>query len=251
MCTLRLLVYAVAVNFLAVALFACATQQSVVEDDEAASSGVVELSEGVRVNRVERWVEFDAEVCAIEDPDVTVPLYLEQAVCSWDTREHESLFATGVVPSVIHTGLLLVGAEPGRPARWEADGADGLRAVPATGDRLDVVVLWETGSGEEEERPLSVFLRSAVDGASGDEVHPWLFAGSRSDGRRHPVTGSAYAADATGTVVGLSSFGTEVVSHAEQHHPDSLVDEPRWIARFESLPAIGTAVRIRLLKARD
>jgi len=74
---------------------------------------LVELSDSVRVNLTDRYVEFDAEAVAIEDPDVTVPLYLELAVCLWNTKEHESLFATAARPSNIHAGLLLLDARPG------------------------------------------------------------------------------------------------------------------------------------------
>src|SRR5262249_42393464 len=42
--------------------------------------------------------------------------YLEHLMCSKGTKEHEAILATDAVPNQIHAGLLLTGAEPGKPA---------------------------------------------------------------------------------------------------------------------------------------
>src|SRR5437899_803009 len=43
---------------------------------------------------------------------------LEHLLCRENTKEHESVLATEAVPRLLHTALLLTGAEPGHPVRF-------------------------------------------------------------------------------------------------------------------------------------
>lgn len=200
----------------------------------------------MRLNREERWVEFDAEVCAIEDAASGVPFYLEQAVCTWNTREHESIFATSAKPSTIHAGLLLLGAQPGSPGSW-AERTDGqFVPINPTGDMVTIEVRFIRDSGVSESFELARFIQTIPIDKETESQIKWVFAGSRERVRRSGESSVLYEADLTGTVVGLSSFGTEVIAPTRFHSPDLATQPALWIADFSELPVAGTPAVIRV-----
>ncbi|MEL6330435.1 MAG: YdjY domain-containing protein [Planctomycetota bacterium] len=203
----------------------------------AALSQPVEIQPGVRIDREARTVEFDG-VVAIDCHDPETPIvYLELVVCTPDTREHESLVVTTVQPSAIHAGLLAVGAEQGSPGRVEWDGAT-PRRIPASGEPLRVELVTEAGARVEAAERWMV----REDGELGDTWR-WVFAGSRWVEWRGQAF---YDADGAGTVIGLATFGSEVVSPVRVISPESSVDAPVWIANAKLVPDRGEPVTVRL-----
>ena len=85
--------------------------------------------------------------------------------------------------------------------------------------------------------PIVLPLAEAIEDAR-EQVSPvWVFAGSLV--RPNPSSmgpGEYYAADYAGTVVGLSTFGDEVVAVEEVRSPESGVDPPVWRIRAGVLP---------------
>lgn len=196
-----------------------------------------ELLPGVLVG--EGVVEFKGTVCADLTHPQTPMVYLELLVTGPDSREHESLVVTRVRPSAIHAGLLAAGLEAGHPVRWESEKV----AEHATGERVRV----EVAAGGEDAEPAFVDLSSWVvhreDRRRLTDAERWglVFAGSVLD-----EAAGVYAADETGTIVGLTGFGTEVVAASWGLSPQASVDEPVWIADKERVPAFGTPVRVRV-----
>ena len=213
----------------------------VVPPEQAPVKEVVELREllpGVRVG--EGVVEFRGEICADLSHPQTPVVYLELLVTGPDSREHESLVVTRVKPSSIHAGLLAAGLEPGRPIRWE-----GTRVgEPASGAKVRV----EVATVEDDKVGDFVDLASwAIHQKTKQrlpEADGWglVFAGSRMDDR-------GYAADQTGTIIGLTGFGTEVVAASWGLSPQAAVDEPVWIVDKERVPKVGTPVVVRVIAA--
>tara|TARA_R110000782_G_scaffold57258_1_gene119500 strand:+ start:5908 stop:6657 length:750 start_codon:yes stop_codon:yes gene_type:complete len=198
-----------------------------------------ELLPGVLVG--EGVVEFAGTVCADPSHPQTPVVYLELLVTGPDSREHESLILTRATPSAIHAGLLAAGLEPGRPVRWKGDTVE----ASATGDRVRVLAV----AGENNDDTGFVDLASWVvrrdtgerlDGAAGWGL---VFAGSVLD-----EEAGAYAADKTGTVIGLTGFGTEVIAAAWDLSPQASIDEPVWIVDKDRVPAFGTPVRVRVVR---
>lgn len=191
---------------------------------------------GLRIDVDERVVEFDGRV-ALDAHDPETPLvFLELLVCAPDTREHEAVVVTDVKASVIHAALLAVGIEHGEPGRVVVS-ADGVERVVPTGDpvRVEFVV------GEETFAPRDwVGLEG---GEAFDEALSFVFAGSRMVERRGR---SVYDAEGTGVIVGLTTFGSEVVALEEVVSPESTVDAPSFVVRTEMFPAFGQAVTVRL-----
>ncbi len=63
---------------------------------------------------------------------------LEHLVCLKGTKEHEAILATDAQPRQIHAGLLLTGAEPGHPVRFEP------KFEPPAGTPIAIELLWMT-----------------------------------------------------------------------------------------------------------
>jgi hypothetical protein len=195
-------------------------------------AGPVRLAPGLEVDVAASEVRVAAEVATDRG-------WLEQAVCRRGTRDHESLLTVRVAPSAIHAALLLVGAVPGRPGRWR-QGADGgvLREAPS-GDGLEVRVRDPAG-----DRAIEEWIHDPVHGRAFPAA-PWVFAGSEAGDRdpARPATAS-YPADRSGSVVGIVTFGDEVVACRDVLADRADVDAPAWQARTGAMPAPGTAVTL-------
>jgi len=165
-------------------------------------------------------------------------VYLELVACTPDTREHESLVVSPATPSLIHAALLAIDLAPGAPGRIDAT-ADGIVRTPATGDRVAVTFHWKTHTASPDD-----WVRAE----SGEPVtaFTWVFAGSRfvtRNGRE------VYDADGTGTVIGLTTFGAEVIALTATLSPDSGTDAPMFLANKAAMPPRGTPVVVRIAPA--
>jgi hypothetical protein len=145
----------------------------------------------------------------------------------------------------VHAALLLLDMQPGRPGRWEAssDGVTVTRIAPEG----DAVEAWVESGGVRV--PLSSWIADPVRGRRFPE-HPWVFAGSRM--RSRPPErggGEQYVADATGSVIGIVTFGDEVVAYREVLSDKVETDAPEWQAATERMPPPGTRVTLVLAPA--
>ncbi|TVQ62587.1 MAG: hypothetical protein EA378_04465 [Phycisphaerales bacterium] len=210
----------------------------------------VELSPGLRIDRERRIVEFDGFVpWQFKEPEQPIT-FLEAIVCKTDSKEHESLVATGVRPSAIHGALLAIGLEAGRPGRigFTPEG-EFVREGP-TGPRVHVRVLVSDPSGETKEIDPLDWVVNIEDGTplrayyeDRDERVAWRFAGSVERDRAGRMV---YEADVEGVVIALHTFGSAVVGFEPVLSPDSGVDEPEWIANVDAVPDFGARVRVRI-----
>ena len=206
---------------------------------------LVALFPGIRVDAKARTIEFDGTVCidASHAPQPEgVPLEA-LIVTPMSGKEHEALIVTKVKPSDIHAALLLCGAEPGSPGSFRFDAAR-KKMVPVSPAGPLVTATVSTDKGSE------VPLESWVVRASGKAFLPkdhargvWHFGGSRFanfQGRE------VYDADMTGVLLGLCTFGGEVLSWPDVLNPDSAFDEPDYFARGSQIPAFGTPINVQL-----
>jgi len=201
-------------------------------DAAPVASAPVQLAPGLEVDRSRRELRVNAQVAMDRG-------WLEQAVCRAGTREHESLLVVEASPRAIHAGLLLLGLQPGAPGSWtqSADGA--LRSAPPTGDPVE---LWVRTAGGD--RPLHEWIHDPRSGRA-FPAHPWIFAGSRTRPNTPSMgPGEHYVADRTGSVVGIVTFGDEVIAFREVHADKAEVEAPEWQARTERIPAPGTSVTL-------
>ncbi|MHC4128334.1 MAG: YdjY domain-containing protein [Planctomycetota bacterium] len=204
---------------------------------------VVHPFEGVTVRLASRTVEVEAWTC--RDSGAII-----QVACAANTREHESLLVVAPQPSEIHAALHMAGFEAGSPGRWiRLD--DQVRFIPPTGAAVDVSVRCERWPGEVVEEPVSHWLRHA------DDVMPfpgntWIFGGSHLVETPAWVGGDTQlAADLTGSVIGLTTFGDEVLG-LPQGLADPTEGKPApWAIRTPQVPPIGTPVTLVLRPAAE
>lgn len=172
--------------------------------------------------------------------------YLEQVLCSPGTREHESLLVTDVPASSIHAALLLAGIEPGSPGRWQEVGGR-VELLPPVGDAVQVAVLYEhaEGSGVVRE-PVSRWIAELQTGGA-FPTDTWIFGGSLLLDEEDMVgEGSRYLADHSGSVIGLVTFGDELLGLPMVIPDAASIQEPEWVVRMEHVPPPGTKVHVLL-----
>ena len=184
---------------------------------------------------------FEARI-ALDAHDPETPLvFLELVACTPDTREHESLVVTDVPPSSIHAGLLAIGAEPGQPAAvFETD--RGVERRAASGDRI-AVSFRVGGDRYTAEDWVGVERPGEIEPDPLPGELSFVFAGSvfvERGGRR------VYAADPAGTLIGLTTFGSETVAAERVVSPESRIDTPMFVVRRGAFPVFGTPVTVRL-----
>lgn len=207
----------------------------------------LEAFPGVRVNKEAREVEFDGEVAInAHNPDTPV-VYIEAFVCIPDSKEHESLIATKAKPSHVHAALLALGYSPGKPGHWVATAdAPVPQPVNPTGDELRVsIVLDSSTNSTQAAQPHEWVKHISADSRLVPSIGQpaFVFAGSRLIDRGGR---SIYDADLAGVLVGLHTFGGEVIAWGTTLSPWASVEEPVWIADASRVPKQGTPVRVRI-----
>jgi len=212
----------------------------------------VQMADGLWADRQRGEVLVDARIATREG-------WLEQLVCKAGTREHESLLAVAVQPSLIHAALLYVGAQPGTPGSWrEEQGEDGAWRIAYThpsGAPVEVLARVRGASGERDE-PLCDWIRGVREegGKLVEQRFPcdrFVFAGSHV--RPNPPSlgpGEHYIADYTGSIVGLVTFGDEMIAFREVI-PDRVDLAPAvWTADTARIPPEGSAVQLVIRAAK-
>jgi hypothetical protein len=213
---------------------ACAQQQ-------AAEAPPASPFPHISINADEKYVDIEATVpITLDDPDAPF-VYLELIACTPDTKEHESLVVTPAKPSHVHAALLLLGLEPGSPGSWEWEG-DALKPIPPAGGSVRIEFHYTGADGA----PVVSRPQDWIINAQTGERFPdgdWVFAGSRMIEWRGE---EYYDADGAGTLVGLTTFGSEVLAWPAVISPEATVEEPVWIADEATTPPLDTPVIIRL-----
>lgn len=201
---------------------------------------------GVRVLVEDHQVELAAISCL----DVG---WLEQIACAPNTREHESLLVVIPEPSQVHAAMLMAGFEPGKPGSWQSDDSSvpqtggGYKYVPPTGDPVEILVRYETAAGVVE-HPIRQWIRGQTD-ADIFPRSPWVFAGSIfAENPEFMGPGEHYVADMTGSVIGLVTFGDEVIGWTEALQDQDEFAAPAWRVRESAVAPFETEVTLILRK---
>lgn len=78
---------------------------------------------------------------------------LEMLCCLKQTKEHESIVSVDAKAYVVHTGLLALGAEPGKPVQFVP------KFSPPSGQRIDIFVQWKDERGRLQRVPAQQWIR--------------------------------------------------------------------------------------------
>lgn len=201
---------------------------------------LVEPFEGVRVQPEGGVVEVRAFVCLDGG-------WLEQVACSPDTREHEALVVIETRPSNLHAALLMAGLQPGSPGRWSYDD-ETVAVTPPLGDGIEIAVRYDR-DGRTVEEPIGAWMVGAAD----DRPFPdkaWVFAGSEMAANPEWMgPGEHYVADLSGSIIGLVTFGDEVIAFEQVMSDQESVEPMQWRVNTGHVPPIGTPVTV-ILRAR-
>ena len=157
---------------------------------------------------------------------------LEMFACTAGTKEHESIVAIFGKASWVHTGLLAVGAETGRPVSFEP-------FRPASGTTIKVYVLWYDADGTKHAAAAQDWIIQA------DNKEPmrldWVFAGSATvDG---PDGEAIYMGD-NGDFITVANFPSATLDLAVRSSAEN--SALQFVPRTEAIPPENTPVRLVL-----
>src|SRR5690606_3433857 len=120
----------------------------------------------------------------------------------------------------LHAALLAAGFESGKPLSRDSNN----QTIAASGDKIQVQVAFVDESSPDELVfvPIETWVKNINDSTNLSEYSGWtglVFAGSI-------LNNIGYAADKSGTLISLTSFGDEVIAPIWTVSPESSIDEP-------------------------
>ncbi|MCC6677565.1 MAG: hypothetical protein IT436_10510 [Phycisphaerales bacterium] len=199
----------------------------------------------LRIDRDSKTIELDGIIPIDPHAKPSTKVYLEVFVCTPDSKEHEALILTKAKASHLHAALLMLGLQPGQPGAFEWKDNQ-LTSTPPAGPALDITFIYTDKDGKEvQARPADWVLIESTGQHLSDSDPPgqFLFAGSKfitTD------TGERYRADTDGTLIGLTTFGTETIAWSQVLSPQADIQPPDWIADRTRVPPYNTPVKIRI-----
>jgi hypothetical protein len=125
--------------------------------------------------------------------------YPLEFLATYPARGYESIVVVQVKPSIVHAGLLALGAEPGHPARFEP------KFEPATGTEVEIEVRWKDKAGKRQKSRAQEWVRD-IQTKKALELN-WVFAGGsfwtdESTGKQ------IYRADGAGDFISVLNLPT-------------------------------------------
>lgn len=182
------------------------------------------------------WVDADKRSVVLIGRVCQRQCSLELFACVRNTKEHESILSIAVPPSLVHAGLLAVGAEPGRPVQFYPE------YIPAQGPEVEIRLFWKNEKGELQEAFAQDWVRNAQTGRALE--YPWIFTGSQMLKEEEGSDREYYYADATGELICVSNFPSAVLDLPirSSDSNEALLFE----AFTERIPPLGTEVTLVL-----
>ncbi len=190
----------------------------------------------VRLTPKERvWVDRKKNRLIVDGYIALQEGQLELFACPAFTKEHESVVALFARSITVHAGLLAVGAETGKPAKWEPEYS------PPTGSEIQIQAYWKDAEG----KPQNIDARKWVRDLSGKDkcLEPnWVFAGSGfwEDPETKQKTYNAESGDLI-CVSNFSSAALDIPVKSTQANAGLL-----FVAYTANIPKQGTPVRLVL-----
>ncbi len=126
---------------------------------------------------------------------------LEHLLCLRQTKEHESILATAAVPRSIQAGLLLTGAQPGHPVRFDP------AYEPPAGTPIAIELSWRDEAGQPQRTSAQSWVQEEKSKRplTGD----WVFAGSLL--YEDPFTGKTVFGADGGDLITVANFASAIL----------------------------------------
>lgn len=182
--------------------------------------------EPVWVDPKNKQVVLQGEVCRAGYP--------LEFFATYSNRSYEAVVSVNVTPSIVHAGLLVIGAVPGHPAKFQPE------FVAPTGTEVAIDVRWKDDKGNIQTVPAQHWIRNIKTKKELDTN--WVFAGSQF--LTDPTTKKEYYTADSGELICVLSL------------PNAMLDLPilsygaleaRQFEAFEEhLPPPGTPITILL-----
>jgi len=195
--------------------------------DDAPPPELVKLSTtgDVWFDKQRKAVVVDGQVCLREGQ-------LEMFACPKGTKEHESVVSLNCTAEEVHAGLLAAGARPGKPVSFDPD------YKPATGQIIDVYVLWNDEQGRKQQTRAQEWIKDVKKEKA--MAYDWVFAGSGF--WKDEETGKEHYKANGGDLVCVSNFPTATLDLPIKSTDAN--DELLFLAYKEHVPPRGTKIRL-------
>ena len=208
-------------------VLSCLTVSAAVAAEEPEGLKRLDPMQPIWIDVARKRVVLVGKVCLREGQ-------LEMLVCPTGTKEHESVLSVPVEASKVHAALLVVGAEPGNPARFVPD------YRPARGTQVDVWLFWTDETGQRQRCKAQDWVRYA--GTEKTLEHSWVFGGSGF--WKDENTGEEHYQAETGDLICVSNFPTAMLDlPIESSNEAGLLSFEPYTER---IPPLGTPVTIVL-----
>jgi hypothetical protein len=178
------------------------------------------------IDRRNKHVVLLGEVCSAGYP--------LEFFATYANRSYEAVLSINAKPSIVHAGLLQVGAMPGHPVRFQPE------FVPPTGTEIAIEVRWKDAQGKTQSAPAQQWIRNIQTKKALDSN--WVFAGSilTSDERtRTPL----YLAD-SGELICVLNLPTAMLDLPIRSY--AALESRLFEAFAERLPPAGTPTTVVL-----
>lgn len=180
----------------------------------------------VWIDQPNHRVVLQGEVCSAGYP--------LEFFATYSSKAYESVLSVNVTPSIIHAGLVAVGAAPGHPAQFQP------KFLPPTGAEIAIEVRWKDDQGKVQSAPAQHWIRNIK--TKKELESNWVFAGSmfvtdETTGKRY------YQADA-GDFICVLSLPTAMLDLPMRGY--GALDARSFEAFEEHLPPPGTPTTILL-----
>ena len=155
--------------------------------------------------------------------------YPLEFLATYSNRSYEAVMSVNVTPSIVHAGLLAIGAEPGHPARFEPE------FVAPTGTEIAIEVRWKDPEGKIQSAPAQHWIRNIKTKKELDSN--WVFAGSLFV--TDEATGKKYYQADSGELICVLSLPTAMLDLPIRSY--GAIEARSFEAFEEHLPARGHA----------
>jgi hypothetical protein len=159
---------------------------------------------------------------------------LEMFACTRNTKEHESIVSVNSKAYLIHTALLLLGAEPGQPAQFVP------KYRPPSGTEIEITVEWQDERGKPQTARAQDWIKDI--NTEKPMSHPFVFAGSFF--WTDEETGKKFYEAERGDLICVSNFSTAMLDIPVESSPEN--SELAFEAYTKRIPPLGAPVRLIL-----
>jgi hypothetical protein len=178
------------------------------------------------------WVDPKEKVVIVEGQVALREGMLEMFACTRSTKEHESIISANTKAYLVHAALLLLGAEPGHPVRFQP------QYQPPTGTEIDVFVRYLDEKGQIQTARAQDWIKDNHTGKP--MAYPFVFGGSSF--YTDPDTKKQYYQAEHGDFVCVANFGTAMLDIPAKSSKSN--EELEFEALTKKIPPLGAPVQL-------